>query len=86
MKGRNRRGIPSAQSTADEDDDSVSSDVQAPPTFESKTVVRHENDKLSAAFQIRYIRLRFHGTSLRKGHTVILRLPANQIITRSNRL
>lgn len=82
VKGRNRRGIPSPQTTDDEDGESNSFDEETPAILESKMEPPHENDKLITAFQTRYIRLRLHGTRLPNNYTVILRLPTNEIIKR----
>jgi hypothetical protein len=69
--------------TTDDEHDSSDSDNANPPLASGQAVqYQTENDKLIAAFQTRYIRLRLHGTRLPKGYTVILRLPPNEIIKR----
>jgi hypothetical protein len=81
-EGRNRKGMPSPQTTDDENDRSGSDDNVPKPSLGKQSGNQHENEKLVAAFQTRYIRLRLHGTRLPKGYTVILRLPTNEIIKR----
>lgn len=78
--GRNGKGIPSPQTTDDESDSSSS----APSTkLDGRNGgLGHENEKLIAAFQTQYVRLRLHGTRLPNNYTVILRLPTNEIIKR----
>ena len=72
-----KSGIPSPQTTDDEAASDVS-DVGRGSVVKSDR--RHENEKLISAFQMRYIRLRLHGTRLPKGYTIILRLPSNEFI------
>jgi hypothetical protein len=81
-EGRNRKGTPSPQTTDDENGASSSEDEASKPALGKSSEKQHENEKLIAAFQTRYIRLRLHGTRLPKGYTVILRLPTNEIIKR----
>lgn len=79
----NRNGIPSLQTTDDDSDGSDSPSPAAPTKLNNKCGgPGHENEKLIAAFQTRYIRLRLHGTRLPDNYTVILRLPTNEIIKR----
>ena len=74
MKQPGKKGvIPSPRITDDE------SDFDPEPTRSSESE-KSDNEKLIAAFQTRYIRLRLHGTKLPKNYTIILRLPNNEII------
>jgi hypothetical protein len=82
-EGRSRKGMPSPQTTDDEGDGSES-DNEASRNFRETRREKHENEKLIAAFQSRYIRLRLHGTRLPENYTIIMRLPANEIIKRPN--
>jgi hypothetical protein len=74
----NRRGIPSPQTT---DDENETSDPDGNGTA-SPAQKTHENQNLIAAFQTRYIRLRLHGTRLPHNYTVTLRLPTNETTQR----
>jgi hypothetical protein len=77
------RGITTPQTTDDERASSDSSSDCRLEVHKNKTEDgEHENNKLIAAFQTRYIRLRLHGTRLPKGYTVVLRLPTNEVIKR----
>jgi hypothetical protein len=81
--GRGNKGMTTPQTTDDERDSSDSSSDCKFEVHKSKAEDgENENDKLIAAFQTRYIRLRLHGTRLPKGYTVVLRLPTNEIIKR----
>jgi hypothetical protein len=77
--GRNRKGIPSPQTTDDEETE-LDSDEETSRKPTRTTGIEQENDKLITAFQTRYIRLRLHGTRLPKNYTIIMRLPTNEII------
>jgi hypothetical protein len=76
-----KRAIPSPQTTDDESDDS-DSDPEAPKPTRPDEHDIHDNEKLIAAFQTRYIRIRLHGTKLPKNYTIILRLPDNETTKR----
>ncbi|KAH4229051.1 hypothetical protein HBI73_002290 [Parastagonospora nodorum] len=77
--GRNRKGMPSPQTTDDEETE-LDSDEETSRKPTRTTGIEHENDKLITAFQTRYIRLRLHGTRLPKNYTIVMRLPTNEII------
>ena len=82
--GRSWRGMPSPQTTDDEETGSGSDDDDETSRKPTRTTgnEEHESDKLVAAFQTRYIRLRLHGTRLPQNYTIIMRLPINEIIKR----
>jgi hypothetical protein len=77
---RRRKGIPIPQTTDDEKAASDTDNDKGPKSANLKGKEKHENDKLIAAFQTRYIRLRLHGTRLPSNYTIILRLPTNEIM------
>jgi hypothetical protein len=78
-EGDSRRGIPSPQTTDNETEDSDPGIEKPNITPKIASDKKHQNEKLIAAFQTRYIRLRLHGTRLPQNYTVILRLPSNEI-------
>ncbi|KAH7078901.1 DNA polymerase ligase-domain-containing protein [Paraphoma chrysanthemicola] len=79
---RNKKGMPSPQTTDEEDSESDPGDEDARTAIRTPSDEKHENEKLVEAFKSRYIRLRLHGTRLPHGYTIILRLPSNEIIKR----
>lgn len=81
-EGRSRKGILSPQTTDDDTSESDSADERTTSPVGVPIQDKHENVKLIAAFQTRYIRLRLHGTRLPRNYTIILRLPTNEIIKR----
>jgi hypothetical protein len=81
-EGRNRKGMSSPQTTDEESNGSSSDEETIKSPHGKASGIQHENEKLIAAFQTRYVRLRLRGTRLPKEYTIILRLPTNEIIKR----
>ncbi|KAH7078203.1 DNA polymerase ligase-domain-containing protein [Paraphoma chrysanthemicola] len=81
-QGRNKKGMPSPQTTDEEHSESDPGDEEAKTSIRTQSEEKHENEKLIEAFKSRYIRLRLHGPRLPRGYTIILRLPSNEIIKR----
>jgi hypothetical protein len=79
---RRKNGVPSPQTTDDDETEDDSDNEATKRASDTSGGKHHENSKLIAAFQTRYIRLRLHGTRLPKDYTVILRLPSNEIARR----
>jgi hypothetical protein len=81
-KRGSKSGMLSPQTTDDEGDDSGSGGEAVRGGGFGGREGEYETEKLVAAFQTRYIRLRLSGTRLPKGYTIILRLPSNEVVRR----
>jgi hypothetical protein len=80
-KRGSKSGMLSPQTTDDEGNESGSGEAVRGGGLGGREE-EYEHEKLVAAFQTRYIRLRLNGTRLPKGYTIILRLPSNEVVRR----